>query len=82
MGSGVRAMAAETEAALTMERPLLWHVVAHAFALLLLAAGLLLSSTLLVRLAGAVGTVGALAFLVFFGALLQRLSRALAEPAP
>jgi len=82
MHAGQKLKRGPTPSALTMERPLLWHAVTHALALLLLAAGLLLSSTLLVRLAGAAGTVGALAFLVFFGALLQRLSRALAEPAP
>ena len=72
---------APTPSALTLGRALAWHAVAHALALVLLAAGIAASSALLVRAAGATGTVGAAAFAVFLATLLQRLRRAMAAPA-
>ena len=81
MHAGQKLKRGPTPSALTMERPLLWHAVAHALAVLLLVAGLLLSSPVLVRLAGLAGTLGALAFVVFFAELLRRLARAMTEPA-
>lgn len=70
-----------TPSALTLSRALAWHAAAHALALLLLAAGLLLSSTTLLRAAGAVGSVGAAAFVAFVAVLLQRLRQTLAAAA-
>lgn len=70
-----------TPSALTLARALTWHAVAHGLALALLAAGVAASSATLVRLAGAVGSLGALAFAGFFAVLLQRLRRStLDEP--
>ena len=80
MHAGQKLKRGPTPSALTLERPLLWHAIAHGLALLLLAAGLLLTSAPVVRLAGLAGSVGALAFLVFFAGLLRRLARAMAEP--
>lgn len=72
---------APTPSALTLSRALGWHAAAHALALLLLAAGLLLSSSTLLRAAGAVGSVGAAAFVAFVAVLLQRLRLTLAAAA-
>ena len=62
-----------TPSALTLTRALNWHAVAHALALALLAAGLAASSPVLLRIAGAVGSLGAICFAAFFAVLLNRL---------
>lgn len=82
MHAGQRLKRGPTPSALTREEPLRWHALAHAAAFALLALGLALSSPLLIRLAGAAGTAGALAFLFFYAVLLRRLTRALAEAPP
>lgn len=82
MHAGQKLKRGPTPSALTQERPLRWHAFAHASALVLLAAGLALSSVTLIRLAGLAGSVGALAFLVFFVVLMQRLQTAMSGAAP
>jgi len=67
-----------TPSALTLPHALAWHAAAHALALALLALGLALSSALL-RAAGAVGSVGALAFASFVAVLLLRTRKASTE---
>ena len=62
-----------TPSALTLTRALSWHAVAHALALALLAAGLAASSPVLLRIAGAVGSLGAICLAAFFAVLLNRL---------
>lgn len=71
-----------TPSALTLPRVLAWHAVAHGLALVLLAAGLASSSSVLLRAAGAVGSAGALAFAAFVAVLLLRLGRAHTETSP
>ncbi len=65
-----------TPSALTLPRVLAWHAACHALALALLAGGLTLSSSALLRAAGAVGSTGALAFATFVAVLMHRLHRA------
>jgi len=59
---------------LTPERPLQLHAACHGVALALGSAGLILDSTLIVRLAAVSGLAGALAFLVFMVGVTRRLS--------
>lgn len=66
-----------TPSAMTLARALTGHAVAHGLALALLAAGLAASSPALLRVAGAVGSIGALCFAGFFAVLLGRLHRAM-----
>lgn len=67
-----------TPAALTLERPLVWHLRCHLAALVVLAGGLAVDSAPLIRLAGAIGSVGAVAFAVFFHVLMRRMREAMA----
>jgi hypothetical protein len=60
--------------ALTAERPLALHFHCHLAALALLLAAVLADSAVLARLAGAVGTVGAIAFARFFVVACQRIA--------
>lgn len=70
-----------TPSALTATRLLSLHAAAHGLALALLAAGLAASSPALLRAAGLVGSLGALAFAGFVATLLRRLRLALRDPA-
>lgn len=79
MHAARRRRRAPTPSALTHGSALAWHAVAHGLALVLLAAGIATSSVPLLRAAGAAGTVGALAFAIFFATLLRRLQDALSE---
>ena len=69
-----------TPSALTVDRPLALHFVAHLSALALLAAATLAGEGALAiglaAAAGAVGLLGALAFALFFGILMRRLRQA------
>ena len=64
-----------TPSSLTAQRPLAIHFACHLVALALLALAIVAESALAVRGAAAVGTVGALAFGVFFVTVLQRMRR-------
>lgn len=70
-----------TPSALTATRLLRLHAAAHGLALALLAAGLAVSSPMLLRAAGLLGGLGALAFAGFFTTLLRRLHQANRAPA-
>ena len=69
-----------TPSALTLDRPLAWHLACHLAALGLLAAATLTASTalagMLATAAALVGLAGALCFGVFFAVLMQRLWQA------
>jgi hypothetical protein len=71
-----------TPSALTLERPLAWHLAAHFAALALLAAAAVAGSAWLAALGAVVGAGGAIAFGVFFVVLLLRLRRAAAVARP
>jgi hypothetical protein len=62
--------------ALSLDTALAWHLVAHVAALPLLGVAIFTRSALWLLAAAACGLAGALAFLVFFAVLLQRLRRA------
>ncbi|MDP1647015.1 MAG: hypothetical protein Q8M01_02270 [Rubrivivax sp.] len=68
-----------TPSALTLDRPLAWHLACHVAALALLAAATLAAApalaTALARAAALVGLAGALSFGTFFAVLLRRLQR-------
>jgi hypothetical protein len=65
-----------TPSALALDAPLALHAWAHGAALLLLGVAIVTHSPLWLLAAAACGFAGALAFLVFFAVLLQRLRRA------
>jgi len=71
-----------TPSALTLDRPLAWHLVCHVTALGLLAAATLGApaalalATALATAAALVGLAGALCFGIFFAVLMRRLQRA------
>jgi hypothetical protein len=71
-----------TPSSLTAARPLAVHFHCHLAALALLGAAMLADSPALARLAALAGTVGALAFGVFFATALRRMGRAPARAAP
>ncbi len=71
---------APTPSSLTHERALTWHRLGHAAALVLLALAIALDSAPAALAAAVAGTVGALAFGVFFVAVLRRTSRARGAP--
>jgi len=64
-----------TPSALTAERPLAIHFACHLAALALLALAIAVGSAPAVRAAAALGTVGALAFAVFFATVMWRMRR-------
>lgn len=70
-----------TPSALTLDRALHWHFIAHPTALALLGVAALTDSALLAGAAGAVGLSGAVAFAAFFAVLMRRLARAAQQPA-
>lgn len=65
-----------TPSALTLDRPLAWHLACHVAALALLAAATLSAAPALATAAALVGLAGALCFGTFFAVLLLRLQRA------
>ena len=69
-----------TPSALALDAPLALHGAAHVAALLLLAVAIVTRSPLWLLAGTACGSAGALAFLVFFAVLLQRLRRASSLP--
>lgn len=71
-----------TPSALTRERPLAWHFVAHLAALALLAAAVLADSAWLAGAAALAGGAGAVAFGLFYLGVWQRLRHSLATPPP
>jgi hypothetical protein len=64
-----------TPSALTAERPLAIHFACHLAALALLAVAIAADNAAAVRFAAAMGTVGALAFGVFFAVAMRRMRR-------
>ena len=72
---------APTPSAFSDERALALHRHAHGLALLLLVAAVPLHSPGLARAGALVGLVGALAYAVFFAALMRRWTRVAADPA-
>jgi hypothetical protein len=65
-----------TPSALTLDRPLAWHLRCHVAALGLLAAATVTAWPALARAAALVGLAGALSFGLFFAVLMRRLQRA------
>ncbi len=73
---------APTPSALSAQRPLALHFVAHLGALAALALAVVADSALLAALAAALGAAGALALAVFFIALVRRARTPAAQAAP
>ena len=71
-----------TPSSLTFAQALRVHFVAHLAALAALLAGVAFDSPWTVRIAAVAGTIGAIAFLVFFVAVVRRMLAARASPIP
>jgi hypothetical protein len=81
-GAGPPSRRAPTPSALTLDRPLVWHLRCHVAALSLLAAATVTDSPALLLAAAALGFGGAAAFALFFAVLMRRVRRALDHDDP